>query len=62
MIACEDESVAQSINKHSNSLIYVVYKYPLGNESPQPLKVTYHPLYSMNKFVTDKSKSPEDGA
>ena len=25
------------------------------------LKVTYHPLYSMNKFVTNKSKSPHDG-
>ena len=22
------------------------------------VKVTYHPLYSMNKFVTNKSKSP----
>ena len=27
-----------------------------------PFKVTYHPLYSMNKFVTNKSKSPQDGA
>ena len=26
------------------------------------LKVTYHPLYGMNKFVTTKSKSPQDGA
>ena len=26
------------------------------------LKVTYHPLYSMNKFVTNKSKLPQDGA
>ena len=26
------------------------------------LKVTYHPLYSMNKFVTYKSKLPQDGA
>ena len=28
----------------------------------QGLKVTYDPLYSMNKFVTNKSKSPQDGA
>ena len=25
------------------------------------LKVTYHPLCSMNKFVTNKSKLPQDG-
>ena len=25
-------------------------------------KVPYHPLYSMNKFVTNKSKLPKDGA
>ena len=28
----------------------------------EDLKVTYHPLYSMNKFVTNKSKLPQDGA
>ena len=26
------------------------------------LKVIYHPLYSVNKFVTNKSKLPQDGA
>ena len=26
------------------------------------LKVTYHPLYGMNKFVTNKSKLPQDRA
>ena len=26
------------------------------------LKAIYHPLYSMNKFVTNKSKLPQDGA
>ena len=26
------------------------------------LMVIYHPLYSMNKFVTNKSKLPQDGA
>ena len=26
------------------------------------LKVIYHPLYTMNNFVTNKSKSPQDGA
>ena len=26
------------------------------------LKVIYHPLYSMNKFVRNKSKLPQNGA
>ena len=26
------------------------------------LKVIYHPLYSINDFVTNKSKLPQDGA
>ena len=26
------------------------------------LKVIYHPIYSMNNFVTNKSKLPQDGA
>ena len=26
------------------------------------LKVIYQPLYSMNNFVTNKSKLPQDGA
>ena len=26
------------------------------------LKVIYHLLYSLNKFVTNKSKLPQDGA
>ena len=26
------------------------------------LKVIHHPLYSMNNFVTNKSKLPHDGA
>ena len=26
------------------------------------LNVIYHPLYSMNTFVTNKSKLPQDGA
>ena len=26
------------------------------------LKVIYHPLYGMNKFVTNKSKLTQDGA
>ena len=33
-----------------------------SNENKTKLKVTYHPLYSMNKFVTNKSKLPQDGA
>ena len=30
-------------------------------DESQCLKVIYHPLYSMNKFVTKKSKLPQDG-
>ena len=30
--------------------------------SYESLKVIYHPLYSMNKFVRNKSKLPQDGA
>ena len=33
----------------------------LSSEEPSVLKVIYHPLYSMNKFVTNKSKFPQDG-
>ena len=29
---------------------------------PFVLKVIYHPLYSMNTFVTNKSTLPQDGA
>ena len=29
---------------------------------PVYLTVIYHPLYSMNNFVTNKSKLPQDGA
>ena len=29
---------------------------------PLHLKVIYHPLYSMNNFVTNISKLPQDGA
>ena len=32
------------------------------SDSITVLKVIYHRLYSMNKFVTNKSKSPQDGA
>ena len=31
------------------------------NHDKLDVKVTYHPLYSMNKFVTNKSKSPQGG-
>ena len=37
-------------------------KIDVGLESKGILKVTYHLLYSMNTFVTNKSKLPEDGA
>ena len=39
------------------SLVYVVIP-----EFWIILKVIYHPLYSMNNFVTNKSKLPQDGA
>ena len=34
----------------------------LQRSSLNILKVIYHPLYSMSKFVTNKSKLPQDGA
>ena len=34
----------------------------MKHNDPAALKVTYHPLYSMNKFVTNKSKLLQDGA
>ena len=37
-----------------------VYPCTLYNHCYE-LKVTYRPLYSMNKFVTNKSKSPQNG-
>ena len=36
--------------------------WPNINPSCGNLKVIYHPLYSMNKFVRNKSKLPQDGA
>ena len=40
--------------------------YIRGDRSPlmhrEGLKVIYHPLHSMNNFVTNKSKLPQDGA
>ena len=41
----------------SCSITFVYYKL-----SPFLLKVIYHPLYSINTFVTNKSKLPKDGA
>ena len=35
-------------------IMYVIIYGSLG--------LTYHPLYRMNKFVTNTSKSPRDGA
>ena len=32
------------------------------SENNMVLKVIYHPLYSINTFVTNKSKLPQDGA
>ena len=32
------------------------------DEEAASLKVTYHPVYGMNNFVTNTSKLPQDGA
>ena len=32
-----------------------------NHDDPPILKVIYHLLYSINKFVTNKSKLPQDG-
>ena len=42
-------------------LIYMFKWTPRNWFGRLKLKVTYHPLYSMNKFVTNKSKVPQDG-
>ena len=39
----------------------ILIRYDFSNRGLN-LKVIYHPLYSMNKFVTSKSKLPQDGA
>ena len=33
----------------------------IGNSILTILKVIYHPLYSVNKFMTNKSMLPQDG-
>ena len=43
-------------NRHQNDIFTCIKKYF------QMLKVIYHPLYSMNNFVTNKAKLPQDGA
>ena len=46
-----------------NIVSHVMYKaYLLENRDFMILKVIYHLLYSMNNFVTNKSKLPQDGA
>ena len=37
-------------------------KTGISVKNAETLKVIYHPLYSMNKFVTNKEKLPQDGA
>ena len=46
-------------------LLYLIDKiasYHGMLEGSETLKVIYHRLYSMNKFVTNISKLPQDGA
>ena len=42
--------------------LYMVVSSTLWRERYALLKVIYHPLHSMNKFVTNKSKLPQGGA
>ena len=44
------------------SIPIVMFLFYEKNTEPDILKVNYHPLYSMNKFVTNKSKVSQDGA
>ena len=53
--------------KNKVSLADVAGKYGEGNAASVSviavlLKVIYHPFYSINKFVRNKSKLPQDGA
>ena len=59
MTDCTLLDIAISQEKHFRNFSYSTEKVP---SSILVLKVTYHPLYSMNKFVTNKSKLPQDWA
>ena len=47
---------------HGCSLQCRIFTSERGRINLFLLKVIYHPLYSMNQFVTNKSKLPQDGA
>ena len=46
----------------SHLRVFLVQCFFICVQSIFMLEVIYHPLYSMNNFVTDKSKLPQDGA
>ena len=50
-----NEVIDKVINKVTHNVTYKVMRKGC-------LKVIYYPLYSMNNFVTNKSKLPQDGA
>ena len=43
-------------------IIHICLIWDLTFANIDVLKVIYHPLYSMNKFVTNKSELSQDGA
>ena len=47
---------------HASIVINLLFFYQAFEMNYCRLKVAYHPLYSMNTFVTNKSKTPQDGA
>ena len=42
--------------------VFMYLRFRQDNTHYHALKVIYHPLYSMNNLVTNKSKLPQDGA
>ena len=52
---------AQRLRRWSN-IAQMLYKCIVLTGIASVVKVIYHPLYSMNNFVTNKSKCPRDGA
>ena len=44
------------------TILYLLLMVVISSITTPSFKVIYHPLYSMNKLVINKSKLPQDGA
>ena len=59
MLSCEEEVEG---NMMTACMWYMVMSLKSLTGFSLTLKVIYHPIYSMNKFVTNKAKLSQDGA